>query len=235
MLLEVNNIMVSYSKVEALRGVSLKVEEGTIVSLLGSNGAGKSTTIKTISGLQHPTSGEIWFRGERIDRLSPKDIVRRGISQVPEGRRTFPSMTVLDNLRVGAYVRKDSEAVKKDLKNILDYFPILSKRQSQAAGTLSGGEQQMLAIGRALMSKPRLLLLDEPSLGLAPLVVSEIAEIITKINQNGVSVLLVEQNALMGIRLAKRSYVMQTGRIILEGTTEELSSNDEVKRSYLGG
>ena len=180
-------------------------------------------------------AGEIWFQGERIDRLPPKAIVKRGIAQVPEGRRLFPSMTVLENLRVGAYLRKDGERIKTDFQEIFEHFPILSERRRQTAGTLSGGEQQMLAIGRALMSRPKLLLLDEPSLGLAPKMVSEIAKIITDINQRGTSILLVEQNAHMALTLAQRGYVMQTGSIMLEGATKELMSSDDVKRSYLGG
>jgi branched-chain amino acid transport system ATP-binding protein len=235
MLLEVKDIRVHYDGAEALKDVSLWIEEGMIVTLIGANGAGKSTTLKTISGLKHPASGEIWFQSERIDRLQPQAIVKRGIAQVPEGRRLFPGMTVLENLRVGAYLRKDGEGIKTDFQEIFEHFPILSERRRQAAGTLSGGEQQMLAIGRALMSRPKLLLLDEPSLGLAPKMVSEIAKIITDINQRGTSILLVEQNAHMALTLAQRGYVMQTGSIMLEGTTKELMSSDDVKRSYLGG
>ena len=233
-MLEVKDIRVFYGKVEALKGVSLQIEDGAAaVSLLGANGAGKSTLLKTISGLNHPTSGEVWFQGERIDRLLPKQIIKRGIAQVPERRGLYPSMTVLDNLRMGAYLRTDGKMVKADLKKVFEYFPLLEKRWKQAAGTLSGGEQQMVAIARALMSNPKLLLLDEPSLGLAPIMVSEICRIITNINQSGTGILLVEQNARMGLKLAQRSYVLQTGTVILEGGTEELSNSDEVKRSYL--
>lgn len=235
MLLEVKDIKVHYDGAEALKGVSLWIEEGMIVTLIGANGAGKSTTLKTISGLKHPTSGEIWFQDKRIDGLQPQAIVKRGIAQVPEGRRLFPSMTVLENLKAGAYLRKDGEGIRTDFQEIFEHFPILSERRRQAAGTLSGGEQQMLAIGRALMSRPKLLLLDEPSLGLAPKMVSEIAKIITDINQRGTSILLVEQNAHMALTLAQRGYVMQTGSIMLEGATKELMSSDDVKRSYLGG
>lgn len=235
MLLEVKDIRVSYDKVEVLRDVSLVLEEGEIVTLIGSNGVGKSTTLKTISGLLHPTSGEISFRGKRIDRSAPVDIVRRGIAQVPEGKRIFSNISVLDNLRVGAYLRKDKEGIRRDLADIFEHFPELAKRRGQAAGTLSGGEQQLLAIGRGLMSSPKLLLLDEPSLGLAPKLVSGLSKIIAEINQKGTTILLVEQNARMALALAGRGYVMQLGSIVLEGNSKQLMSTEEVKRSYLGG
>lgn len=235
MLLEVKDIRVSYDKVEVLRGVSLVLEEGEIVTLIGSNGVGKSTTLKTISGLLHPTSGEISFGGKRIDRSAPEDIVRRGIAQVPEGKKVFSNISVLDNLRVGAYLRKDKEGIRRDLADIFEHFPVLAKRRGQAAGTLSGGEQQLLVIGRGLMSSPKLLLLDEPSLGLAPKLVSELSKIIAEISQKGTTILLVEQNARMALALAGRGYVMQLGSIVLEGSSEQLMSTEEVKKSYLGG
>jgi len=235
MLLEVKDIRVSYDRVEVLRGVSLVLEEGEIVTLIGSNGVGKSTTLKTISGLLHPTSGEISFRGKRIDRSAPVDIVRRGIAQVPEGKRIFSNISVLDNLRVGAYLRKDKEGIRRPGADIFEHFPELAKRRGQAAGTLSGGEQQLLAIGRGLMSSPKLLLLDEPSLGLAPKLVSGLSKIIAEINQKGTTILLVEQNARMALALAGRGYVMQLGSIVLEGSSKQLMSTEEVKRSYLGG
>ncbi len=235
MFLNVNKIWVHYGKVEALKGVSFRVEAGSIVSLIGANGAGKSTAVKTISGVCRVTSGEIWFEDERIDKLSSQDIVKRGIVQVPEGKRLFPGMTVLDNLKAGAYLRKDKAGIEADLKVMFERFPILAKRQRQEAGTLSGGEQQMLAIARALMSRPKLLLTDEPSLGLAPILVGGIAKIISDINQNGTSILLVEQNANMALKLAHRGYVIQTGSVVLEGDTSELVNSEEVKKGYLGG
>lgn len=235
MLLDVRDIKVHYGKVEAVKGVSLQVEEGDIVTLLGANGAGKTTVLKTISGLKHPTSGEIWFSGQKIDRNQPSRIVKMGIGHVPEGRRIFPYMSVEDNLIMGAYVRSDREGIKQDLQELYSHFPILKERRRQRAGSLSGGEQQMLAISRALMCKPRLLLMDEPSIGLSPIMVDEIASIITTINQQGISLLLVEQNAAMALRLANRGYVIETGRIVLGGERDELLNNDKVKRAYLGG
>ena len=235
MLLEVKDIKAHYGKVEALRGVSIEAEEGSITSLLGANGAGKSTVLRAICGLTRPTSGEIWFHGERIDRFPTKEVVKRGITYVPEGRKLFAGMTVLENLKIGAYLRKSGESLKKDLAGIFERFPVLANRQKQRAGTLSGGEQQMLAIGRALMTKPKLLLLDEPSLGLAPVMVGEIARIILDISHSGTSILLVEQNARLCLKLAKMCYVMQTGSIVLQGTAEELMSNSEIRKSYLGG
>lgn len=234
MLLNVRDIKVHYGEIEAIKGVSLQVEEAGIVALLGANGAGKTTILKTISGLKHPSSGEIWFSNLRIDRSPPSQIVKMGIGSVPEGRRIFPDMSVEDNLILGAYVRNDHEGIKEDLQELYRHFPILRERRSQRAGSLSGGEQQMLAISRALMCKPRLLLMDEPSIGLSPVMVAEIASVITAINQQGIGVLLVEQNATIALQLSNRGYVIETGRIVLAGESEELLNNDEVKRAYLG-
>jgi branched-chain amino acid transport system ATP-binding protein len=235
MLLDVKDIKVYYGKVEVVKGVSLQVGEGDIVTLLGANGAGKTTVLKTVSGLKHPTSGEIWFSGQRIDRNQSSRIVKMGIGHVPEGRRIFPYMSVEDNLTMGAYVRSDRESIKQDLQELYGHFPILKERRRQRAGSLSGGEQQMLAISRALMCKPRLLLMDEPSIGLSPVMVNEIASIITTINQQGISVLLVEQNAAIALKVANRGYVMETGRIVLGGECDALLNNDKVKKAYLGG
>ena len=234
MLLELKDIRAHYDQVEALKGVSVELEEGTIVVLIGANGAGKSTMLKVISGLKKLTSGQIRFRGERIDGASPQSIVRRGIAHVPEGRRVFPYMTVYENLRMGAYTRKDGDGITKGLEMIYESFPILRERAKQQAGSLSGGEQQMLAIARALMSKATLILMDEPSLGLSPLMVSTIAEVITNINRQGISILLVEQNARMALRVAQRGYVMETGRITVQGDTQSLASDEQVKKAYLG-
>lgn len=229
MLLSIRNITVHYGRVEALRDVSIEVEEGHIVTLIGANGAGKSTTLRTISGLKRPTSGEIWFNGERIDGYLIQKIVGLGIGHVPEGKRLFPDLTVLGNLRMGAYLRKDKKETNEDLQAVFEHFPILKERAGQRAGSLSGGEQQMLAIGRALMSRPRLLLLDEPSLGLSPIMTKEIASIITDIHHRGVSVLLIEQNARLALRLAQWGYVLETGRIVLEGKSDDLLQNEQVK------
>ena len=234
-MFNVKDIKVHYGKVAALKGVSLEVEEGQIVTLIGANGAGKTTLLRTISGLHRPSNGEIWFDDKRIDHSSPRDIVRMGLAQVPEGRRVFPFMSVLDNLKTGAYTRHDKQGVEEDLKMVYSHFPILKTRAGQSAGTLSGGEQQMLAMGRALMSRPRLLLLDEPSLGLSPLMVKEIAKIIRDINGEGKSIILVEQNAALALRLAHKGYVIQTGSIVVEGTGQELLDNEAVKKAYLGG
>lgn len=234
MLLELKEIRVHYDTLEAVKGVSLSVAEGEIVALLGANGAGKSTIMRTIAGLKAPTSGEIWYKGDRIDGLSPQDIVRRRIALVPEARRLFPFMSVHENLKIGAYKRKDRD-IEKDIEEVYQRFPILKERRSLDAQALSGGEQQMLAIARALMARPDLLLLDEPTLGLSPLMRAEIANIITNINQRGVSVLLVEQNARLALRLAHRGYVTETGRISLEGTAQDLLSDEQVKRIYLAG
>jgi branched-chain amino acid transport system ATP-binding protein len=234
-LLEVKNIVVHYEKAEAVKGISFQVEEGTVVSLIGSNGAGKTTVLRTISGLKKSTAGEIWFNGKRIDKLPPQEIVKAGIAHCPEGRRLFPQMSVLDNLRTAAFLRNDKEEIKKDIDEVFQRFPILGKRQQQYAGTLSGGEQQMLAIARALISRPALLIMDEPSLGLAPLIVKEIGVIIRDIHKRGVTILLVEQNAQLALKLADRGYVMEVGKITLEGNNKELLSNGYVKKAYLGG
>jgi branched-chain amino acid transport system ATP-binding protein len=235
MLLEVKNITVHYGKSIALDDVSLEVAEGSIVSIIGANGAGKSTILKALSGLVPLTSGEIWFQGQRIDGLSTTDIVKLGIVQIPEGRWLFPYLTVLVNLQLGASLRKDKEGINKDLEEVYKLFPILRDRRGQKAGTLSGGEQQMLAIGRGLMASPRLLLMDEPSLGLAPIVIEELGEVIKNINQAGVSVLLVEQNVPLALGIATMGYALQTGRVVLEGDIEKLRSSETVKRAYLGG
>lgn len=234
-MLEINNLHVYFGVIHAIKGISLKVNDGEIVTLIGANGAGKTTTLRTISGLKKPTEGTIIFDGKDITHLSAQERVALGISQVPEGRRVFSTMTVLENLELGAYLRKDRDGIAKDLNMVFERFPILAKRKKQAAGTLSGGEQQMLAMGRALMSRPRLLCLDEPSMGLAPLLVQEIFDIIKDINEKGTTVLLVEQNANMALQIAHRAYVMETGKITLSGTGEELLQSDEIKKAYLGG
>ena len=235
MLLELRDIHVHYNKVAALKGVSMGVPAGGIVTIIGANGAGKSTTLRSISGLVRLSQGEIHFDGERIDRLSPDKIVARGIAHVPEGRRIFPGLTVEENLRTGAYLRKDKAGIEADLEQVFRHFPRLKERRTQWARTLSGGEQQMLAIGRALMSKPRLLLLDEPSMGLSPVMVQEIAGIVVEIAERGVPVVLVEQNAELALRLAKFAYVLETGNVALEGPARELHESDHVRRAYLGG
>ena len=218
----------------ALQGVTLEVPDGEVVALLGANGAGKSSTLRTISGLLRPTKGSVEFDGRRIDRTAPERIVQMGISQVPEGRQTFTELSVVENLRLGAYTRRDGRAVKKDMERVYSYFPVLEERQKQQAGLLSGGEQQMLAIGRALMAKPRLLLLDEPSLGLAPILVREIFEIIGKINkEEGLSILVVEQDASLALGIATHGYVLETGTITLHDTAENLKKSDSVRKAYL--
>ncbi len=234
-MLSVKGLRVHYGKVEALKEVSLEVRKGEIVALVGANGAGKTTTMRAISGLKTPTNGEIWFEGRRIERLPPHAVVHLGIGHVPEGRRLFPHMTVLENLKVGAYLRAEGDSVRRDLERVFERFPVLKARGRQKAGTLSGGEQQMLTIGRALMARPRLLLLDEPSLGLAPLMVASIAAIIKEINSEGVSIVLVEQNARMALRLASHAYVLETGRVALEGPSGTLVADEHVKKVYLGG
>lgn len=234
MLLETKNMRVLYQKAEALRGVSLSVAEGEIITLVGANGAGKSTILKTISGLVKPSYGEIWFSDKRIDRLTPQEIVSRGISLVPEGRGIFRDMSVLHNLRMGAYLRKGGE-VSENLDRVYKLFPALGERHNQQGGSLSGGEQQMLAIARALMSKPDLLLLDEPSLGLSPMLTATIAKTITEIKQQeGVSIILVEQNARVALRLANRGYVLENGSIVLEGEASELLHSEYIRKAYLG-
>ena len=235
MLLEIRNLRVRYGKAEALKSVSLVIDEGAIVALIGANGAGKTTILKTISGLEQPSSGEILFEGRRIDGLAAHAVVKLGIAHIPEGRMVFPRMTVLDNLRIGAYLRKDAHAIAGDLERMYRHFPVLGQRRSQHAGRLSGGEQQMLAIGRALMAAPRLLLMDEPSMGLSPLMVEEVGQIIGDINGSGISIMLVEQNARMALELAHKAYIMEVGTIVLEGDAHELANNERVKTAYLGG
>lgn len=234
-MLEINNINVYYGAIHALKGVSVSVKEGQIVTLIGANGAGKSTTLRTISGLLKPKTGQILFEGKDIAGITAHNIVKMGISQVPEGRRIFANMTVLENLELGAYTRNDSKEVRQDMDKVFNRFPRLAERRSQMAGTLSGGEQQMLAMGRALMSRPRLLLLDEPSMGLAPLLVKEIFSIVQEINASGTTVLLVEQNANMALSIAHKAYVLETGRITLSGTAQELAESEAVRKAYLGG
>ncbi len=233
MMLEVANLNVYYNNIRALKDVSFSVEEGEIMTLIGANGAGKTTTLLTLSGLKKPQSGTIQFQGKDITKTTPQSRVAMGISQSPEGRRVFPGLTVLENLEMGAYLRKDD--FSGDMEKVFGYFPRLKERKKQTAGTLSGGEQQMLAMGRALMSRPKLMLLDEPSMGLSPLLVSEIFEIIKRLNDNGTTILLVEQNAALALKLAHRAAVMETGRIVLAGTGEELSRSPEVQKAYLGG
>jgi branched-chain amino acid transport system ATP-binding protein len=237
MLLEVDSLCVNYGRIEAIRDISFSVEEGAIVTLIGANGAGKTTTLKTVSGLQPVRDGTISLDGQDITKMPSHQRVALGISQSPEGRRCFPGMTVTENLEMGAYARKDrrSKAVGEDRTRVFDLFPRLEERKSQHAGTLSGGEQQMLAIGRALMAKPRLLLLDEPSMGLAPRLIQQIFAIIEEINSQGTTVLLVEQNAAQALKRADRAYVLETGEIVREGTGKELAADPAVKAAYLGG
>ena len=233
-LLKINDINVYYGAIHAIKGISLEVNEGEIVTLIGANGAGKSTTLRTISGLLKPKTGSIEFEGKNIAGVAAQNIVKAGISQVPEGRRVFAEMTVMENLELGAFIRKDKDGIAKDLKMVFERFPRLEERINQQAGTLSGGEQQMLAMGRALMSRPRLLLLDEPSMGLAPLLIKEIFSIIQDINKAGTTVLLVEQNANMALSIANRAYVLETGRITLSGDAKELAASEDVRKAYLG-
>lgn len=234
-MLKIDNIHVYYGAIHALKGVSLEVHKGEIVTLIGANGAGKSTTLRTVSGLLAPKSGSISFLGENIAGMPAHEIVKHGISQVPEGRRIFAEMSVQENLEMGAFTRKDKAGVEKDFEIVYNRFPRLKERRKQQAGTLSGGEQQMLAMGRALMSRPKLLLLDEPSMGLAPLLIREIFSIIEDINREGTTVLLVEQNANMALSIAHRAYVMETGRITLQGAAKELAASEDVRKAYLGG
>jgi branched-chain amino acid transport system ATP-binding protein len=234
-MLEVRDIQTFYGNIQALKGVSLEINEGEIITLIGANGAGKTTTLMSVCGLAVPRSGGVYFFGEPIHGLTPDKIVARGIVQVPEGRRIFPNMTVQENLEMGAYLRRDKDGVRSDLTLMMEMFPILAQRRAQLGGTLSGGEQQMLAISRALMSRPRLLLLDEPSLGLAPLIIKQIFEIIRKINEeSGTTIFLVEQNANQALKLAHRGYVMENGRITLAGSAEALLNDENVKKAYLG-
>jgi len=234
MLLSVKDLHTSYGKIHAIKGISFDVEEGEIVTLIGANGAGKSTTLRTLSGLEHPQSGEIIFDGENIAGMKPHVITAKRIIQVPEGRRIFAAMTVKENLEMGAFLRDDKDGIKEDFDWVLSLFPRLEERLAQKGGTLSGGEQQMLAMARGLMSKPKLLMLDEPSMGLAPVVVEIIFETINKLNEAGITILLVEQNANLALGIADRGYVLETGNIKLTGTGEELMANEEVRKAYLG-
>ncbi|GAA0352483.1 ABC transporter ATP-binding protein [Micropruina glycogenica] len=233
-MLEVKDLVVAYGKVKAVKGISFKVDQGQVVSLLGTNGAGKTTTLRTISGLNRPETGEIWFEGERIDKTPAHQVVMKGLAQSPEGRRIFPRLTVEDNLLLGAFARKDSDGIAKDLDRVYDLFDILRERRTQPAGTFSGGEQQMLAIGRAMMSRPKLLMLDEPSMGLSPLMMQRIMSTIRTLQGEGVTILLVEQNAAAALKLSDWAYVLEVGQITLDGTGEQLLGDDRVRRAYLG-
>ena len=234
MLLELKGLNVHYRKVQAVTDISIQIDEGQIVTLIGANGAGKSTTLRTISGLKRATTGGVWFDGKRIDKLAPEKIVRMGIAHVPEGRQIFPDLSVNENLITGAFLRRDKDGIQRNLDEVHEHFPVLKERRNQRAKTLSGGEQQMVAMGRALMSNPRLLLMDEPSLGLSPVMVQEVAKIIREINAKGVPVILVEQNAELALNLASYGYVLETGRITLEGKAEDLHENEHVRHAYLG-
>lgn len=234
-LLKIRDLHVHYGRAEALRGVSMKMNEGVIASVIGANGAGKTTVLRTISGLKKPTSGEIWFKEKRIDGLPAPDIVNMGIAHVPEGRMLFETMTVVDNLKMGAYLRKDRSRIAGDMNAVYNQFPVLQEKHRQPAWSLSGGQQQMLAIARALMSRSELILLDEPSTGLSPLLVKEFSNILRKMNEEGKSIILVEQNARMALKLAKRAYLLEIGYIVVEGEAGELANDDRVKKAYLGG
>ena len=234
-MLVLEDVNVYYGAIHALKGISFEVNQGEIVTLIGSNGAGKSTSLKTISGLLRPKTGKITFKGENLASIAPQLIVGKGISQVPEGRHVFANMTVIENLELGAYLRKDKSGIKQDMKRVYELFPRLLERNKQISGTLSGGEQQMLAMGRALMSKPQLLLLDEPSMGLAPILVKQIFSIIKEINASGTTILLVEQNAHMALSIANRAYVLETGKIVLSGDSKQLAASEEIRKAYLGG
>jgi branched-chain amino acid transport system ATP-binding protein len=233
-ILELSDVHTFYGTIEALKGISIDVHDGEIVTLIGANGAGKSTTLRSVNGLNHPRRGTIRFMGEDITSKPPHDIVRMGISQSPEGRKLFPRMTVVENLEMGAFQRHDRSGIKSDMEQVFTLFPRLAERKGQKAGTMSGGEQQMCAIGRAIMARPKLLMLDEPSMGLAPIFVERIFETIVEINQMGTPILLVEQNALMALEVAQRGYVMETGRIALHGPASELKTNEQVRATYLG-
>lgn len=234
-MLEVNDLHVYYGNIHAIKGVSLRVEEGEVISLIGANGAGKTTTLQTISGLLHPKMGSVLFQGKDITKMEAHKIVKLGMAQCPEGRRVFANLTVKENLQMGAFTVKDSQAgIEQDMKRVFQRFPRLEERQSQMAGTLSGGEQQMLAMGRALMSRPKILLLDEPSMGLAPILVKEIFDIIKSVSHDGMTVLLVEQNAKMALSISNRAYVLETGTIALEGNAQDLMNNEKIKKAYLG-
>ena len=234
-MLSVKNISVHYGKTAAVKDVSMEVDEGSIVTLIGNNGAGKTTTLRAITGLTHPSSGEIVFDGHDIGRTPPEKITKLGIAHVPEGRRVFPQMTVMENLEMGGYLRKDKAEYKRDLEMVFEHFHILKDRKKQLAGTLSGGQQQMVAIGRALMSGPRLIVMDEPSHGLSPIMCQEIARIIVDIHKKGKTIILVEQNAMLALSLADKAYVLDSGNVILQGDAKALKENDEVKKAYLGG
>ena len=234
-MLKIENLHIKYGAIHAVKGIDIEVNEGEIVTLIGANGAGKTSILKALSGLVKPSEGTITYDGKVFNKKSAQDIMKAGISHVPEGRRIFADMTVLENLELGAYQRKDKEGIKKDLEAIYERFPILKDRSKQAAGTLSGGEQQMLAMGRALMANPKILLLDEPSMGLAPILVKEIFSIIKDINAKGTTILLVEQNARMALSVATRAYVMETGKIVMSGTGQELADSEEIQKAYLGG
>ncbi len=233
-MLEVRNLHVYYGGIHALHGISMRVPDGQIVALLGVNGAGKSTTLRAIMGLAKPSEGEITFDGKRLVGLRPFEVVQRGIAMVPEGRKVFVNLTVTENLQLGAYARRDARAVERDLRDIYALFPRLAERQTQRAGTLSGGEQQMLALGRALMSKPRVLMIDEPSLGLAPVLAEGVFRKLQELNQNGQTILLIEQNARAGLNISDYAYILETGSVVLEGPAQELAKMDEVRQSYLG-
>ncbi len=235
MLLDIKDLQVSYHVVQVVKGISLSIEEGSIVTLIGANGAGKSSVLKALSGLKPPSGGEIIFRGKQINGWKPAAIVKAGIAQVPEGGKIFAKLTVGENLRAGAYLRRDKEKINSDYDRVYRHFPILKERTKQVAGTMSGGERQMLAFGRALMNGPELLVLDEPSLGLSPIMVQTIFKIIRAINREGVTILLVEQNAKKALEVADQAYVIETGRVVLKGPAEDLLNSDEIKRSYLGG
>jgi branched-chain amino acid transport system ATP-binding protein len=235
MLLEIKGLSVNYGKAKALEDVSLDVGEGEIVCIVGANGAGKTTIIRSISGLKKPASGEIWYKDKRIDGLPPHEIVKMGVIQIPAGRMIFAPMTVLDNLKIGSFLRKDKQNINRDLNTMFKHFPILKERETQKGGRLSGGEQQMLAVARALMAAPKLLLMDEPSMGLSPMLVAEVANIIRDINKEGISILLVEQNCRMALKLANRAYILELGKIALQGDAKNLANDPRVQEHYLGG
>lgn len=235
MLLKIKDLKVVYGKATALHGISLNVKEGEIVAIVGANGASKTTILRTISGLKKKAEGEIWFQNTRIDKMPAYDIVKLGIAQIPAGRMIFADMSVLDNIKIGAYLRRDKEGIQQDLESIYEHFPVLKERQNQLGGELSGGQQQMLAIARALMAKPKLLLMDEPSTGLSPLLVMEVGNIIKNINKQGISILLVEQNCRLALKLSNRAYILELGKIALQGSSGELVDNELVKKYYLGG
>ena len=234
MQLEIRDLTVKYGRAEALKGINMQVDQGELVALIGANGAGKTTLMRTISGLKSASFGQIVFEDERIDKLRAHEVVKRGIAHVPEGRLVFAPMTVMDNLRMGAYLRGDKAQVEADFQDMFEHFPVLKERRNQRAGSLSGGEQQMLAISRAMMIEPKLLMLDEPSLGLAPIIVEEVFGLIAKIAKEGMSILIVEQNLVQALGIASRAYVLETGRIVMEGSAKELLENEEIKHAYLG-